>query len=343
MKKLLLLMFFTLMLAACSQNTTDTEASQEETITLTYAFFAPESTFPAVQMKEWKKRLEERTDGKVTVELFPGGTLLEANNMFEGVENGTADIGLTTTAYEAGRFPMLSMSYYSSDFKDAESASKVMADLTKEYPPETLKDFKIITTFATEPSFIQSTKPITNLDDIKGKQLRVGGEMIPVLESLGASPVGMTQAEVPEALQTGIVDGTVSSREVLKDTKLAEMVGYTTDYPLGVYTFFAVMSKEKWESLPEDVQNVIDELNSEMTEFTGQYLDQHIQDAVKWSKENHNHEIVELTDSEKQKWDKRLQEVQQKHLEALKSEGYPTEEYYDKMQELIKKYSKDSE
>ncbi|SDH78373.1 TRAP-type C4-dicarboxylate transport system, substrate-binding protein [Alteribacillus persepolensis] len=339
MKKILLLTFFILILAACSENTTDTEAGQEETITLSYAFFAPESTFPAVQMKEWKERLEERTEGKVEVELFPGGTLLEANNTFEGVENGTADIGLTTTAYEPGRFPMLSMSYFSSDFTDAELASKVIADLTQEYPPETLEDFKIITTFATEPSFIQSTEPITSLDDINGKQLRVGGEMIPVLEALGASPVGMTQAEVPEALQTGVVDGTVSSREVLKDTKLAEMVGYTTDYPLGVYTFFAVMSKDKWENLPEDVQNVIDELNSEMTEFTGQYLDQHVQDAVEWSEDNHNHEIVELTDSEKEVWDKQLQEVQQNHIEELNSEGYPADEYYEKMQNLIEKYS----
>src|SRR5699024_9218559 len=96
------------LLAACGNNDADVGANETneqegDTIKLTYAFFAPANTFPAVQMEEWKKRLEERTDGQVEVELFPGGSLLEANNMFDGVASGTADIGLTSTSYEPGR------------------------------------------------------------------------------------------------------------------------------------------------------------------------------------------------------------------------------------------------
>lgn len=118
--------------------------------------FCSPNTFPAIQMEEWKKRLEERTNGQVEVDLFAGGTLLEANNMYDGVENGTADIGLTSTSYEPGRFPLLSISDMPSGYKNAMVASKVTADLVNEYPPEALENFKIITTFATEPAYIQS-------------------------------------------------------------------------------------------------------------------------------------------------------------------------------------------
>src|SRR5699024_7154390 len=114
-----------------------------------------------------------------------------------------------------------------------------------------LEDFKTVTAFATEPSFIQSKEAIRNLDDLKGKQLRISGGLTPVMERLGASPVGMSQAEVPEALQTGVIDGNISSREVAKDFKLGEMLPYITDFPLTVTSFVAVMTNETWETLPE--------------------------------------------------------------------------------------------
>lgn len=319
------------------------EEKQGDTIKLTYAFFAPANTFPAVQMEEWKKRLEERTDGKVEVELFFGGSLLEANNMFDGVENGTADIGLTSTTYEPGRFPLLAISDMPSGYKNATSASKVVADLIEEYPPASLESFKIITVFTTEPAYIQSNEPIATLEDLSGQQLRIAGALTPIMEKLGAAPVGMSQAEVPEALQTGIIDGYVSSREILQDSRLAEMVGYTTNYPLALNTFVAVMHKDTWEALPEDVQQVIDELKDEMTEFTGNYLDKHVQESIQWSKENYNHEIVELSASEKEKWDSILQKVQEEYVKELEQEGLPAEEYYRKMKDLIEKYNAEEE
>ncbi|WP_408010137.1 TRAP transporter substrate-binding protein [Pseudalkalibacillus sp. A8] len=335
---LILAVLVTSILSACGGGTTN---AGEDTIKLTYAFFAPANTFPAVQMEEWKKRLEERTNGKVEVELFHGGSLLEANNMYDGVESGTADIGLTSTSYEPRRFPLLAISDMPSIYNSATSASKVVHDLVKEYPPEALENFKIITTFATEPAYIQSKQPITSLDELKGQQLRIAGALTPIMEELGAAPVEMSQAEVPEALQTGIVNGYVSSREILKDAKLAEMVNYTTDYPLALNTFIAVMNKDTWDSLPDDVQQVIDELNHEMTVFTGEYLDKHVQESLEWSKENHEHEIVELSDREK--WDEKLENMKMNYVEKVQNQGHPAKEYLEKMENLIEKYNRESE
>lgn len=332
------------LLAACSKGEKEVSVSKkgEDVIKLTYAFFAPANTFPAVQMEEWKKRLEERTNGKVQVDLFHGGTLLEAKNMYEGVANGIADIGLSSASYEPGRFPLIEISDMPSGYKNATVASNVVADLIEQYPPEALKDFKIITTFATEPAFIQSKKPIATLEDLKGKQLRIAGALAPIMTELGAAPVGMSQAEVPEALQTGIVEGYVSSREILKDSKLAEMVGYATDYPLALNTFIAVMNKDKWDSLPEDVQKVIEELNREMTDFTGEYLDNHVKESIDWSIENHGLEIVSLSNSEKETWDKLLQNMQEDYVQKLEKEGQPAKEYLTKMKTLIEKYNAES-
>jgi TRAP-type C4-dicarboxylate transport system substrate-binding protein len=337
------------MLAACgspaSQQGSGTEQKENGkgeggTIELNYAFFAPANTFPAIQMEQWADELEKRTNGKVKVNTFPGGSLLTAENMYEGVANGIADIGLSSTTYEPGRFPLLAISDMPSGYENATVASQVVSQLIKEFPPESFNNYKIITSFATEPMFIQTQKPVSNLKELKGRQLRIAGAAAPMLEELGASPVGMSQAEVAEALQTGIVNGYVSSREVLQDMKYAEMVKYVTDYPLNLNTFVAVMNKSKWESLPEDVQKVIDELNSEMTLFAGEYLDKHVQESIQWSEKEHGLKTVSLSEGEKAKWDELLSKYQTHYVEKQEVEGLPAQKYKDRLYELIEEHSK---
>ena len=78
------------------------QAASAAEITLTYAFFAPAKTFPAVQMTHWAQQLAKRTNGKVEVKTFPGGTLLGAKDMYDGVSKGVADIGLGARAQAFG-------------------------------------------------------------------------------------------------------------------------------------------------------------------------------------------------------------------------------------------------
>ncbi|NCC25669.1 MAG: C4-dicarboxylate ABC transporter substrate-binding protein, partial [Deltaproteobacteria bacterium] len=75
---------------------------------LRYANFPPASTFPCVQMERWKVEVENRTEGRIAVQTFPGGTLLGAKDMFRGVQMGQTDIGCVGLAYQPGVFPVSS-------------------------------------------------------------------------------------------------------------------------------------------------------------------------------------------------------------------------------------------
>ena len=79
-------------------------AADAGTIKLSYANFPPAPTFPCVQMERWKTEVEKRTGGKVQINTFPGGTLLGAKAMMDGVIAGQADIGNLCMAYQPGRF-----------------------------------------------------------------------------------------------------------------------------------------------------------------------------------------------------------------------------------------------
>ncbi|HMB20335.1 MAG TPA: C4-dicarboxylate ABC transporter substrate-binding protein, partial [Spirochaetota bacterium] len=66
-----------------------------EKIELTYSIFFPATHGQAVAGMAWAKEVEERTNGKVKINIFPGGTLTKADQCYEGVVNGISDIGMS--------------------------------------------------------------------------------------------------------------------------------------------------------------------------------------------------------------------------------------------------------
>lgn len=309
-----------------------------DNINLSYAFFAPAQTFPAVQMEHWAKELNERTDGQVNVNTFPGGTLLTAANMFDGVLNGVADIGLSATSYEPGRFPLLNLAGNLTGIDvNSQTASQAVYELIKEFPAETLglEEFKVITAFTSEPGYLHTQEPVTSLENLEGQEIRVPGDSTAVVQALGGVPVGLSQSETGEALQAGIVSGYVGSRETLMDLQYARNVSYITDYPLTNVVFVAVMNQQRWDALPENVQQEIDALGAEMASYAGEYLDEHIQESLTWATENHDLEQLSLSEEEAERWSSLLEPINEQRLEEVAAQGFPAFELRDRFIELI--------
>lgn len=309
-----------------------------ESITLNYAFFAPAQTFPAVQMERWADELEKRTDGQVTVNTFPGGSLLTAENMYDGVLNGVADIGLSATSYEPSRFPLINLAGSITGLDvNSTIASQVAYDLTNRFTAKQLGfgDFKIITAFTSEPGYLHTKTKVDSMEDLQGLVIRSPGDSTKAVEALGAVPVGLTQSETGEALQTGIVDGYVGSREAMMDFQYARNIKYLTNYPMSNVVFVAAMNKQRWDSLPSNVQKVINELGSEMAYFTGDYLDKHIQKSIEWAKAEQGLQVVNLSNAEKKRWQEKLEPLNKMRIQQLINAGLPAQEFYKEMQELI--------
>lgn len=286
-------------------------------------------------MENWAKKVNERTDGLVTVETFPGGSLLKAPAMFDGVLAGTADIGCSCPSYEPGRFPLLlGMESPAVKFPNDKTASRVLWEITREFQPASLADFKMVYMYNAGPNHIETIKKVETLKDLKGLELRTSGAVTPIMKALGAAPVGMPQSEVPEALQKGVVKGYVSSEETLLDFKYYEICKYGTDWSPCIGCLFAVvMNKDTWNSLPADVQKVIDNLSVEQSEWTGIYMDNHTLESIKAAEENGWQRVV-IADEEKAKWDALLQPLVDKYIADMKAKGLPGEEFLARLAAL---------
>jgi TRAP-type C4-dicarboxylate transport system substrate-binding protein len=310
-------------------------------ITLTYAFFAPARTFPARQMTHWAEQLAKRTNGKVDVKTFPGGTLLGAKEMYDGVAKGVANIGLGSPSYDPGRFPLTSGVALPVGFTNATQASRTLWALTKEFKPKEYEGFKVIAMFTTEPGFIQTKTAVRNAADLAGMKLRAAGTGVPVLKALGAAPIGMPMPEVPQAVQTGVINGTMTSREVLQDFKLAESLKFVTDYPTVVVAFAAVMDQKKWDKLPADVKKVIEELAEEMPGWTGNYHDnENVGAAMAWAAKEHKLQVVSLAADERARWDGKLKPMEAEWVTEMSAKGLPAAAYLKRMHELRDQFAK---
>lgn len=274
--------------------------SPAATITLNYANFPPASTFPCIQMEHWKTEVEKRTGGKVKVNTYPGGTLLGAKDIFDGVIAGTADIGNFAMSYQPGRFPVSEAMDLPHFFPDAKTASGILADLIAAEKPAEFEKVKVLTVFTCPPAVVMSTKEVKSLDDLKNLPLRSSGTGAEVMKRLGAAPVAMPQSDVPDALQKGVVKGNVSSGEVLKDMNYAAYCPFVFKTDLCVTSFAVVMNKAKYEAMPADVKQVLDGLYREQAEWTGAYVDQHVKEALAWAKEQRKLTVNELSAADRE-------------------------------------------
>lgn len=308
-------------------------------IKLSYANFPPAPTFPCVQMERWKKEVEKRTNGKVLVNTYPGGTLLGAKNMMDGVIAGQADIGNLCMAYQPGRFMITNGTSLPLGIPNAKVGSLVLWDLYKKYKPKSFAKVKVLTMFTTAPANIMSKKPVRTLGDIRGMDLRASGGAAQILKSWGANQVGMPMSATPEALQKGVVQGLFSSLEVMKDFKFAEICKYATMTETVIYPFAVVMNMDSWNSLPKDIQKVFEEMGTEQAEWTGVYMDNHVKESVEWSKKTYNVEFTELSKEQKNKWNNMLTPLTDEWIKGAEAKGVPAKAIVEDIKAFTKKYS----
>jgi len=284
--------------------------AQAEPIKLTYSIFFPPTHAQAIAAMDFAKEIEKRTNGKVQITAFPGGTLTKAPMVYDGVVKGISDLGNSCFAYTRGRFPVMEVVDLPMGYASGAVATKVANDFAKSANPKELQDVKVLYVHAHGPGLLHTKKPVRTLEDLKGMKIRATGLSAKVVEALGAVPVAMDQGGTYEALQKGVVEGTFGPIEVLKGWKQGEVIKYTTNCPVVGYTtaMFVVMNKDKWNALPDDVKKIIDETAEEWVAVHGKAWDAADEEGRKFTLGLGN-EIIELSAEENAKWRKAVEPI----------------------------------
>ncbi|HOG81735.1 MAG TPA: TRAP transporter substrate-binding protein [Smithellaceae bacterium] len=309
--------------------------------TLTYSIFFPATHAQAKAGESWAKEIEKRTGGKVKINIFAGGSLTPADQCFDGVEKGISDIGMSCFAYTRGRLPLLEALDLPMGYPNGMVATLVANDFVKKMQPKELDGVKVLYLHAHGPGLLHTQKPVNSLANMKGMKIRSTGLSAKIVENLGGVSVAMPQGGTYEALQKGVVQGTLAPMETLKGWKQAQVVKYTTDCTNIGYTtaMFVVMNKKKWNSLPKDIQKAFDDVSQEWIAVAGKAWDDADVEGYKYSAELGN-KVIKLPAAEEAKWEAAIKPVTEKYIKNAESKGLPGKQAVAEVKALIKKHSK---
>jgi len=319
----------------------DGEATQVFKLSLAH-FFPASHPAEKILLEQWTKAIEEATNGRVIITSYPGETLSKAAEIYDGVVTGIADLGLSCFSYTRGRFPVTEVFELPGiTYNNSKVASKVAWEGIKQLDPEELRDTKLMMVLATGPGDLFTKKPIRELNDLHGMEIRATGLSAKTLEMLGATPVAMSQPEAYESLSKGIIKGNLSPIEVLQGWKHAEVTDYLTLTPFLYNTlFFITMNLETWNSIPADLQAIIEEINEEYHEELACGLwDMQNEEALQWSVEEMGLEVFTLSEEESERWISLLQPIQDDFVNKLEGQGLEGRDILNKVKELASHYN----
>lgn len=312
---------------------------QAKEIKLNYSNFFPAPHKNSVLAGEWAKEIEKRTNGLVKITLFHGGTLTPAATCYDGVTKGLSDIGFSVLSYTLGRFPLSEVIDLPVGYKSGTAATKLINAFYKKFQPKELQDTQVMYLHGHGPALVHTNKkPIKTLEDLKGVKIRGTGTVAKIIGALGGTPVAMPMPETYDALSKGIAEGVMCPIEALDGWKLAEVLKYTTQSYPTAYTigFFVVMNKDKWNSLPPDVQKIIGQVNDEFVVKQAKVWDDIDVAGLEVAKSK-GVQTIPLSKEEEAKWVKAVQPMFEDYVKRMKEKGLPGEEALKFCQEELKK------
>jgi len=283
--------------------------AQAADVTLRLHQFLPaQANVPAHILDVWADQVEADSEGRIEVQRFPSMQLGgKPPELYDQVVDGVADIIWTVAGYTPGRFPHAEVFELPFIMSDAENTSRAYWQFAEQTMMEAdLKDVKPLGLWVHGPGIIHSKSAITLPEDLDGVKLRAPTRTTNMLLStLGGTPIGMPVPAVPEALSKGVISATVIPWEVTAALKVPELVEYHTEFgDASLYTtaFIFAMNKDRYASLPEDLQAIIDQNSGEeFSAFAGRTMQEYDAPARQLAIDAGN-TVIELTDEQVQVW-----------------------------------------
>ncbi len=210
----------------------------------------------------YKRMVEERTKGRVRVQLYSDAVLGDEEQMAEGMQMGTVDVMMAAAAKYANFVPEMDLysppyTFKSWDHLNAVQNSEVDATIAKKVKERRGDIYLGLFTDGARNVF--TNKPVKTLDDLKGYKLRTmtGPNELAAWKAFGTNPTPLAYTELYSALQVGVVDGAENTMTSLLGMKFWESCKFVlrTEHSYLALPFF--MSAKAVAKVPADLRETV--------------------------------------------------------------------------------------
>jgi C4-dicarboxylate-binding protein DctP len=286
----------------------------QEPIVIKFSHVVAEDTPKGKGALEFKRLAEERTKGKVKIEVYSNSTLYKDKEELEALQLGAVQM-LAPSLAKFGplgikQFELFDLPYIFDNYQDLHTVTygpvgKKLLDM--------LGGRGILGLAYWDNGFkvMSANKPLRNPDDFKGLKMRIQSSNVldAQMRALGALPQKMAFSEVYQGLQTGVVDGTENPPSNLYTQKMYEVQKYVTMSDHGYLGYAVIVNKKFWEELPDDVREQLESAMVDATAFANDIAKAENDKAMDEVKKSGKSEIITLTADQKKAWKKSLIKV----------------------------------
>jgi TRAP-type C4-dicarboxylate transport system substrate-binding protein len=311
---------------------------QATPVKLNYSHHFPAPHRVSALANEWGKEIEKRTNGKVVITVFSGGTLMPPDKCYDGVVKGIADIGMAVPAFTRGKFPLTEVIDLPLGYKSGMAATKLTNEYFSKFKPKEFDEVQVMYFHAHGPGALHSKRAVYKLEDIKGMKIRSTGLSAKIVAAIGGAPVAMPVSEAYDALSRGVVEGSLAPMEALAGWRWGEVVKFSIESTGFAYTttFVVVMNKEKWNALPPDTQKIIEKINEEWIDKEGKNWDAMENGGRDFTLKLGN-KIISLSKEESERIAKAVQPLFDEYLKNMKERVLPGDEALNFCMDQLKK------
>jgi C4-dicarboxylate-binding protein DctP len=285
--------------------------AQSPPIIIKFSHVVAENTPKGKGALKFKELAEERTKGRVKVEIYPNSSLFKDGEEMEALQLGSVQL-LAPSLAKFGPlgvrdFEVFDLPYM---FDDTAELHKVTEGHVGSMLFKKLEDKGIVGLAYWDNGFkvMSANKPIKVPADYKGLKMRIQSSKVlgDQMKALGAIPQVMAFSEVYQALQTGVVDGTENPPSNFYTQKMQEVQKYLALTNHGYLGYAVIANKKFWDGLPADIRTTLAGAMKDATKFANDISQKENDESLEAVRKSGKTQILALTPAEKAQMKKAL-------------------------------------
>jgi len=282
-------------------------ARAQQPVVIQFSHVVTPDTPKGKAAERFKQLAEERSKGRVKVEVYPNSQLYKDKEELEMLQLGSVQMLAPSLAkfgpLGAREFEAFDLPYLFASYEELHKVTDgaIGAGLLKKLEAKGIvglaywdNGFKAMT----------ANKSLRKPQDMRGLKVRIQSSKVldAQMRAVGAIPQVMAFSEVYQALQTGVVDGTENTASNIYTQKMHEVQKFLTVTDHGYVGYAVIVNKKFWDGLPPDIRTVLEGAMRDATSYGNHIAKQENDAALEAIKKSGKTQIIALTPEEKHAW-----------------------------------------
>jgi C4-dicarboxylate-binding protein DctP len=292
-------------------------ATAQQPLVIKFSHVVAEDTPKGRAAIYFKRLVEQRNKGRVTVEIYADSKLYKDSDELAALQRGQVQMLAPSLAKFGAlglrEFELFDLPYLFDNYADVHRVvlGPIGKNLLKKLEP---KGILGLTYWDNGFKQMSANKPLKRPDDVRGLKMRIQDSAVlqAQMQALGAIPKAMAFSEVSAALKAGTVDGTENPVSNFDTQHMQEVQKYLTLTNHGYLGYAVIVNKKFWEGLPADLRTSLSEALRDATTFANDIASESNNDALESLRASGKTEVIRLTPQEKAEWKKALVQVHRK-------------------------------